>query len=443
LPATFHVLEKTMDMSPSVLGANQRAMCATQAFFAPIWASLADKYPKKWLLVASAMGWCVVTLMLACITSPGLMLYLRMAHGAFLASLMPMANSIVAEVTPEDERGKVFGFVFFFMMTGSIAASMCGTSFAETPVRLGSMIVLGWRVVYVVTALLAALLAVLLSVDYREPAHKMLGDSKPSGCVPFLRRECQRLLVLARIPTFWVLCASSIFGNVPWNAFSFSTTYLQKLGHKDSVAATINSCAIFGMAAGALIGGFFGDWAARKSPKHGRTLVGQLSYVCTIPSVLIFMLGASVFGTSHVAAIALMVVAFSMGATLPWAGAGMNRPMLTEIVQPGDRAAIVAYFTVLEGASAAFLGAPLVGWLAETQFGYRVHETNIKHSDNVRALKLAIVCVMVPLFFICLCITSFLHCTYPKDKHWHFDDDGSSDSSDGEETSSSEDSGLC
>jgi len=426
LPATFHVLEKTLGMSPSVLGSNQRAMCLTQSLFAPVWSALADNYPKKWLLVLSAMGWCIITIMLACISSAVPMLYLRMLHGATLASLTPLAQSIIAEVTPELERGKVFGRIVFFMMIGSIFASMCGTRFAEVQLHIGSRIIFGWRVVYVVTALLAAILAVWLSVDYQEAAVKKDENLQPFGFLAFFRRERQRLVNLATIPTFWVICVSSIFGNVPWNAFSFSTTYIQKCGFSDSMAAMIASCSIFGMAVGGLVGGLFGDWAATKSPKHGRTVVGQLSYVCTIPTVLVFMLGAPALGTGLLSAILLMGLAFSIGATLPWAGPGMNRPMLTEIVQPRDCATIVAYFTVMEGTSAAFFGSPVVGWLAETQFGYKVqikektqfwaHETDFRNSDNVRALKLSILCVMVPLFLVCFLITSLLYFTYPSDK---------------------------
>jgi len=415
LPATYHVLERTFGMSPALLGQNQRAVSLTQALFAPFWSVLADHYPKKWLLALSSMGWCIVTVMLACVSSTGPMLYLRMAHGVTLAALTPLAQSIVAEVTLEFDRGRAFGKIVFFMMMGSIFTSMCGTSLAELQMHIGSKIIFGWQVVYIFTACLAAFSAVLISIVYKETPDRQ-DEPKTVGFNAFVQRERRRLVEVSGNPTFWVICASSIFGNVPWNAFSFSTTYLQKCGFSNPISAVIVSCSIFGMAVGGLLGGLFGDWAAMRSPNHGRTLVGQLSYLCTIPTVLAFVLVAPTSGFRFSSVISLMGLAFSFGATLPWAGPGMNRPMLTEIVQAKDRAAIVAYFTVMEGTSAALLGSPVVGWLAERQFGYRVDKTNIVHSDNVHALQLAILWVMVPLLVVCFLITSLLHFTYPRDK---------------------------
>merc|ERR1719313_1227800 len=63
-------------------------------------------------------------------------------------------------------------------------------------------------------------------------------------------------------------------------------------------------------------------------------------------------------------------VAFTHGILGTWVMAGVKRPILSEIVRPGDWASLLALDTAFEGASGAMFGAPLVGLLAQNAFGY-------------------------------------------------------------------------
>jgi len=413
LPATFPVFEKSFGMTPSGLSGLSRAMCLSQALFAPVWGMLADRYSRKWLLVSAALGWCATTIALACMSSYWPMLCLYMVLGATLASLTPLAQSIVADITDEFNRGKIFGRIVCFMQTGSIMASLAGTSFGDRDIY-GFQ---GWRVVYGCSALLAATLALWMALDMDQPPRNprtLAADEEGGGLASALRREYRRIAGLAQVPTFCVICCMGIFGNVPWNAFSFSTTYLQKCGFSDEISAVITSFAILGMALGGLVGGMLGDWAARKSPRHGRAVIGQAACILPVPFIFAFLLGAPSLALTASASV-LATLAFLSGLVWPWPGPGVSRPILSEIVPPTDRAAIIAYFTVLEGASAAFFGAPTVGWLAERVFGY-VRSDRIPDYTDSRALMLAMLGVMLPLFLVDFFFTTLLHMTYPKDK---------------------------
>ena len=63
----------------------------------------------------------------------------------------------------------------------------------------------------------------------------------------------------------------------------WNTLYLQLLGFTDFQASLVAALFLFGTAIGGLIGGVVGDWAAKKSPNHGRVLVAQFSVGIGVP----------------------------------------------------------------------------------------------------------------------------------------------------------------
>ncbi|CAE8732589.1 unnamed protein product [Polarella glacialis] len=265
LPATFHALEADLGFSPALLGKMSLAQSLLQSLTSPVWGVLADRHSRKQLLVLSCCAWGVLTLLLAASSSAGSMLWLRCLHGATLASLGPIAQSMVADVTEQRYRGTAYGCVSF----GQIAASSIGTSIA-------------------------------------------------------------------------------------------SATFLE------------------------------------------------------------FKAG---------------IVALCLGLVASWCGSGVNRPILAEIVEPAGRASIIAWLAALEGSSAALLGAPVVGFLSESVFGYEkdptaklpglaanVSETSAslleaatRSSTNRRALGMAMLWGTAPGWLLCASLYTILHWYYWQD----------------------------
>merc|ERR1712129_404358 len=97
--------------------------------------------------------------------------------------------------------------------------------------------------------------------------------------------------------------------------------------------------------------------------------------------------------------------------------------ILSEIVQSGKRASIVAWLSACEDSSGALFGAPVVGLLAEKVFGYRRVDASLLsgaqvaavHSNNRHALSRAMLCGTVPPFLLCISLYSLLHWTYERD----------------------------
>ncbi|CDJ61152.1 hypothetical protein, conserved [Eimeria maxima] len=119
-----------------------------------------------------------------------------------------------------------------------------------------------------------------------------------------------------------------------------------------------------------------------------------------------------------------VLLAILIGFLAGWPGVGVNRPILTEIVNPEHRATTFALVSCLEGVGAAALGAPIVGYLCENVFGYikmtRSVSMNIPTEviqlGNARAIALSMLCMTVGPWLLTVIAYGFLHLTYKVDK---------------------------
>lgn len=423
LPATFHALEADLGLSPVGLGSMSLAQSLFQAVAAPLWGFLADRGQRKSLLVASCVAWAGCTLLLSCITSVRMMFLLRCVHGATLASLNPVGQSVVADVVDLDERGATFGRLHFFQHSGQVLASLIGVSVANKTVSDGILAgARGWRLLFAGMAVLAFGAALLLYLFFSEPLRESNGQDVRTSFNAGLRATCtseiRRLGGYFAVRTFVIIAAQGVFGCVPWNALGFLPLYLVYCGHHDAGAAVIASALLVGAAFGGLLGGALGDLMGRRSPAHGRPCTAQLSVFSGLPLTAALLMLAPVSSSGVLALLTLTI-----GLMASWCGVGVNRPILTEIVEPSGRASIIAWLTSFEGSSAALFGAPVVGWLSESVFGYRragagspAVEDATSRSANADALRSALLCATLVPWTMCLFFFSLLHWTYPKDQ---------------------------
>ncbi|KAF8820538.1 putative Protein spinster-like protein 1 [Cardiosporidium cionae] len=224
-----------------------------------------------------------------------------------------------------------------------------------------------------------------------------------------------------RTPTFVIIALQGIFGSVPWNALSFLTLYYQYSGLSNSWASFLTSSLTLGLIPGSLLGGFIGDSLNLWNPNHGRPMTAQLSVLIGLPLI------ASVFQVLPVDPSPTMIIAhafllFIFGLVSSWCSAGVNRPILLEIIEPEHRGQILAWLVAVEGSSAAFFGAPFTAFLAQTLFGYAgislpVTEMNDEErSRNLIALGNALTLGVTIPFIICAVCYSFLHFTLKRDR---------------------------
>ncbi|CBZ54658.1 hypothetical protein NCLIV_050860 [Neospora caninum Liverpool] len=168
------------------------------------------------------------------------------------------------------------------------------------------------------------------------------------------------------------------------------------IGMPDWQASVLTACPLIGGMVGSLFGGWLGDQADHWSHFHGRPLIGQMGTLISIPLIYMGLLviprRPEFFGLY---ALDMLLLGFAIA----WCPSGVNRPILSEIVESDARASVFATQIVFEGSVAAMLGSPVIAFMAESLFGYS-GEGASAHSEALKLKNIEY---------------GLLHFTYPKD----------------------------
>ncbi|CEM02665.1 unnamed protein product [Vitrella brassicaformis CCMP3155] len=422
LPSTFRALERELHLGPKDLG--QLSLCQSlfQSLSAPVWGFLADRYSRQTVLAYGCILWGVFTIVLAASTRFWEMMSLRALNGMALASVGPLSQSMIADLFSVDERGRAFGWVQASQNTGAILGGVATTTISQ-------MIILGmsgWRVGFIVVGLLSIALGVIISLTSMSiPRHgsaaadEQSGTGRRSAVVRGMARELRKIRNMARKPSFWGVVLQGVFGNVPWNAMAFFTLWYQYVGLQDYQAALAWAAKQAGAGVGGLIGGKIGDSLHSWNGNHGRPLTAQISVLLGMPMTAIVL---QVIPRSPDWYIAFLACMFLLGMVASWASVATNRPILSDIVEPADRATIFAWLLAIEGASGSLFGAPSVAFMAEMFFGYEISDLAVKDMTeetrlhNVNALANSLTVAMLLPWAVCFLIYGSLHFTYRHDR---------------------------
>jgi len=412
LPAVFYALQTDLGLHLNDLATMTLIQGVTSSAVAPFWGIIADRgiLKRKNIIIMGCILQGLVTMLLSVVDQMVGMTILRALNGALLASLRPVANGVIADVTSEQRRGKVYGFVQLCSNVGLMAGGLIGTPLS-TQLVWGWQ---GWRVSFIGIGSLSVLVGLFAACTMTEPERENSGKgAKERGA---LRQELGKLLSYFRMPTFCALIFQGWFGSIPWNAMGYSTLFYQVGGIGDAKAAVLAAVGQASGAIGGLLGGLIGDRLSRRCPMHGRPFTAQVSVLCGIPVVyLIFMVDPPEGEAAFFYYLALVTF---MGLTATWCGVGVNLPILTEIVRPEGRSTILAWESALESTFAAILGNAMVGFLAQNVFGYKLdedHKEAVSDPESRRALGKALTLTCFTPWMICWCAYSLLHWSYPKD----------------------------
>mmetsp|Transcript_11572 Transcript_11572/g.21943 ORF Transcript_11572/g.21943 Transcript_11572/m.21943 type:complete len:554 (-) Transcript_11572:42-1703(-) len=411
LPAVFYALQHDLGLQLNDLATMTLIQGVTSSAVAPFWGILADRgiLQRKTIIITGCVLQGLVTMLLSVVDQMIGMTLLRALNGALLASLRPVANGVIADVTSEQRRGKVYGFVHLCTCLGLMAGSLIGTPLSTQTV-LGWQ---GWRVSFIGIGSLSVLVGLFAACTMTEPERETSGKATQERGAA--RQELGKLLSYFRMPTFCALIFQGWFGSIPWNAMGYSTLFYQVGGISDTKAAVLAAVGQASGAFGGLLGGLIGDRLSRCCPMHGRPLTAQISVLCGIPvAYLIFMVEPP---TGEAAFYYYLSLTIFLGLTASWCGVGVNLPILTEIVRPEGRATILAWEAALESTFAAILGNAMVGFLAQNVFGYTLEGTEEAASDpeSRRALGKALTLTCFTPWLVCWVAYTLLHWSYPKD----------------------------
>jgi len=116
---------------------------------------------------------------------------------------------------------------------------------------------------------------------------------------------------------------------------------------------------VLGTAISQVMGGFLGDWAESKSPKYGRTMIGQFSVFSGVPFTLLLFTKTGEWSFGAIVALCFVTALF-----IGWSGKGAKEPMMQGAVPPELRSTAFAMTTFIESGFAALV-AIFAGTLAD------------------------------------------------------------------------------
>ena len=223
----------------------------TTAFFvcymvtAPFIGMLADRYPRKWIMVAGALIWCVATLMTAVTHSFETLLIRHTIVGLGEATFVTIAPSFLADLFSEEHRGKVFGWFYLNIGLGTAAGYAMGGYLGHHH---------GWRFPFYVAAAPGFILAMILAA-LPEPER---------GAKDRLAETIERtsLKGLTRNGAFWTATLGMAMVTFALGGLeAWMPTFLNRLRHIPLDEANLVFGIITAITAisGTLIGGWMGD----------------------------------------------------------------------------------------------------------------------------------------------------------------------------------------
>lgn len=353
LASSFPVLERNLHLSVQTLGYFSLFSNLSYAISLPFWGYLVHEYgPSRIHVVLSiACGcWGLTTCGIALMgTSVVAQAVFRALNGFALGSILPLSQTLLVELVDATMRGRAFGMMGFCeKLAGTLAAS--SVVYYET----------AWRRPYYVLGTFSILMG-YFTLNELNPSKRLVKRkgqlSSPANSTAAaqltLRQIIQRII---RLPAFICLVAQGIFGGTPWDIMSFLLLLLDWRGFSKDQIVSIQFTSGLSATLGGWLGGILGDFAHSIGGTKARICVALVSIVGGIP-----LYGLYIYATDYRSAV-LWSNLFHVWAT--WAPPGALRPICADLTRnPSERAQIVSLWIVLEKASGAIFGAPLVGYL--------------------------------------------------------------------------------
>lgn len=413
LPAVYHEISVTFGIAPAALGTLTLMRALFQTLSYPLAAHLAVRHDRVHVIALGALIWGVATAAVGLAATYYQVMAARAINGVGLALVIPAIQALVADCAPPAARGLAFGWLQLVSNFGSVLGGAAGLLLAGAPLWG----VAGWRWAFHLVAAVSLALAALLFFGGRDPQAPPPADEK-EGWRGAARELLGGAAHVLRLRTFRILVAQGVVGSFPWAAMAFCTLWLELLGFSHAATGALLALMAAAGSAGALFGGWLGDWAAARHPDSGRIACAQFSAGVAVPIVAV-LLRVLPPDTSWAAVYAALLVLFGLLCT--WNAPATNNPIFAEIVPPRLRTSIYALDRTFEMALASFAPA-IVGLLTEDLYGYKpqpkgaAQNTVAVDKANAEALAKGLCATMVVPLILCSSLYTFLYWTYPVDR---------------------------
>lgn len=393
----FPTLQRVWGLSLTNLGAIGTIRNILQAVSAPFWGYAADKVSRKRVIIFGTGIWGLWTAACGLTQDFGQLLVIRAISGIGLGCLMPATFSLMADIFPPRQRGRALGILEAIGVLGIIVGTL-GLGMLASPAL--------WRWGFLLLGASSVLSGVLVALLVKEPVRgaaepELAGKITEEAAAQYTIKLSDLPKVLA-IPTVWVAILQGLAGTMPWVVLGlYLITWMVKergmtevltLSHPQGSATLAFAGIVLGTAISNVLGGVLGDWAEARNPRHGRTIIGQVSIFFGIPLSYLMLTTAADWPFWP-----FFFLCFGTALLISWPGKGAKEPMMQGAVPPELRATAFAMTTFIESGFAA-LAAYIAGSLA----------------DSIGFTQALLWTVPFP-WIICGLLFSFFYWAYPRD----------------------------
>ena len=391
------IIQSVWGVSLGQLGLMTTLRNITQTISSPFWGYAADKYSRKKVLIFGTGIWGIWTILVGLMPSFDALLVVRAISGLGLGCLMPATFSLLGDHFSQEKRGWALGIIGFVGLMGTVLGVLA-LGFVATPEL--------WRWGFIGLGVFSILSGLIIWWLVDEPPR---GAAEPelAGLVSDKTDErysikWKDVISTLRIPTIWAAILQGITGTMPWvvMGFYFINWMVTDLGFNNGIsfndprgsAPLIFAIVVVGAALSNFMGGVIGDWAEKKNPNYGRTIIGQISVFSGVPLFYIILKYAETMSFGM-----LVGLTFLTALLIGWPGRGAKEPMMQAVVPPEMRSSAYSVVNFIEGGLSAFAGV-IAGTLA----------------DQMGLTKALMWTVPFP-WLICTIVFSLFYFTYPKD----------------------------
>ncbi|KAK3019878.1 hypothetical protein RJ639_004186 [Escallonia herrerae] len=417
LPAVYKEVGDAIHTDPTGLGSLTLFRSIVQSACFPLAAYLAVRFNRAHVIACGAFLWAAATFLVAFSSTFFQVAVSRALNGIGLAIVAPAIQSLVADLTDDNNRGTAFGWLQLTSNFGSIIGGLFSLLLAPTTF----MGISGWRISFHLVGIISVIVGILVRFFANDPHHLDI-DSKATAAhsskpiwseVKDLFQEAKSVV---KVQSFQIIVAQGVTGSFPWSAMSFAAMWLELTGFSHEKTAILIAMFVIATSIGGLFGGSIGDILSKRLPDSGRIIISQISSASAIPLAAILLLALPNDPSSMFMHGLFM---FITGFCISWNAPATNNPIFAEIVPEKSRTCIYALDRSFESVLSSF-APPVVGILAQHVYGYQPvgegSEDIATDRGNAASLAKALYTAIGIPMALCCFIYSFLYCTYPRDR---------------------------
>jgi len=271
LPAVQTQIQDEFHVSSEKIGLVTTAFIWCYVLAAPLVGPLADRFSRKWIVVAGGALWSVATLLTAVTHSYSTLLIRHTIVGIGEASFGIIAPTIVADLFPEAKRGRILGIFYLALPVGAALGYIVGGVVGGAH---------GWRAPFYLAG--APGLLLVLAIAFLPEVPRGIQDTIPETI------ERKSLRGLLRNKAFWTATVGMGFMTFALGGISIwmPTFLVRERGYSVGMAGTIfGLILLFDGIVASLLGGWTGDKLLPRY-KGAYYLVSAVTLGLGIPAML-------------------------------------------------------------------------------------------------------------------------------------------------------------